>query len=187
MEQIVNHNKPKPFYSNLEGIKAFVLGCDPTGFDKNGNRLEFEFVFDLGKDKRYFAGILANLKHLGLSLDNIYVQNLVTDYQKVETGKNKEWQRIAEGFIPQRKNEFDNIDPTCTMPVFLTSYTLYKVLININQSIYVAKDLYSNKDLVPILPSANRLERPLIPLFRHHDYALDKQEEYKKTNKYHLK
>lgn len=52
---------PKPFCKDSCKIEAFVLGCDPTAYDENGNRLEFEFVFDLGNDERYFAAVLANL------------------------------------------------------------------------------------------------------------------------------
>lgn len=170
---------PKPFCLNPKKIKAFILGCDPTGFDKSRNRLEFQYVFDIGKDKRYFTGILANLKRLGISFDDIYVQNLVTDYQDVETGKNKDWEKIAEGYIHQRKKEFDSIDPTYSIPVFLTSYLLYKLLLKPNEPIYSAKDLYTNQNLVPIIPNSNRLERPLIPLFRHPDYGLLKKVEYK--------
>lgn len=86
---------PKPFCFNKDNVKAFVLGCDPTGSDKNENPLEFGYVFDLGKDKWYFSGILANLCQIGLSLNDIYVQNLITEYLKTESSKNKEWLKIA--------------------------------------------------------------------------------------------
>lgn len=62
---------PKPFCSNVDKVIAFVLGCDPTAFDKNGNRLEFEFVFDLGNDERYFKGVIENLRQVGLFKKNV--------------------------------------------------------------------------------------------------------------------
>jgi len=67
---------PKTFYNDLQTVKAFVLGSDPTAFDKEGNRLEFKFVFDLGNDERYFAGVPAKLKRIELSVEDIYVQFL---------------------------------------------------------------------------------------------------------------
>jgi hypothetical protein len=91
-------------------IRSFVLGCDPTAFDKNKERLEFEYVFDLGKDKRYFKGVIDNLELIGLKVEDIYVQNLVTDYQEKETSKNKAWKQTALGYIASRKAEFDQLD-----------------------------------------------------------------------------
>lgn len=112
---------PKPYCTDLRKIKAFVLGCDPTGFDKKRNRLIFEYVFNIGgKDKRYFAGILSNLKKLELSLNDVYVQNLITDYQDEESSKNKKWLETAKTYIPARKKEFDAIDKEGKIPVFLT-------------------------------------------------------------------
>ena len=169
---------PKPYCSNKSQIKAFVLGCDPTGF-KNGNRLEFEYVFDLRKDKRYFAGILSNLKQIGLSLEDVYVQNLITDYQEKESSKNKEWLKTAKKFIPVRKKEFDDVDPEQKLPVLLTSELLYKALLSNDQPKYSAKKLYENPDLIPIPSKANKLERPLISLYRHKFYLLKKWDLYR--------
>ncbi|MEA3443892.1 MAG: hypothetical protein U9R19_04115 [Bacteroidota bacterium] len=170
---------PKAFYKNTKNIKAFVLGCDPTAKDKNGKRLEFEYVFDLGNDKRYFAGILKNLELIGLSLDDIYVQNLITDYQSEETTLNMQWNRTALENTPDRKKEFDEIDPSGTIPVFLTSEILYKVLLKSNHPKHTAKDLYEKANMVPIPALANELGRYLIPLYRHFKYSLKEKEEYK--------
>jgi hypothetical protein len=175
---------PKPFCSNPNNIKAFVLGCDPTAKDKSSIRKDFQFVFDIGNDNRYFAAILANLNLLGISLEEIYVQNLVTDYQKEETAKNKEWQKKAEKEIPFRRQEFDSFDPSFTIPVFITSAHLYKALINPSEKVYTAKELYTNENLTPIKAEQNKLKRPLIPLFRHFAYNLSKHDEYK--NRIHL-
>lgn len=170
---------PDPFCYNSNDIKAFVLGCDPTAKDKGKeNHKIFDNVFDIGKDRRYFSSILKNLKSLGLSLENIFVQNLVTDYLDDETSKNGVWAKIAEQYIPSRKQEFDEIDPTGLIPVMLTSEYLYKVLINSDQVKYSAKELYENENLVPIRAENNKLGRPLIPLYRHMEYSLNNKIEY---------
>jgi len=171
-------NRPKPFCTDTNKIKAFVLGCDPTAFDKNQNRLEFEFVFDLGNDERYFAGILANLEQVDLSVDDIYVQNLVSEYQDDETSKNEQWQQTARACISERKKEFDRLDPERRMPVFLTSEELYKVLLNPEEKKVKAVQLYNFPEFLPILAESNLLGRPLIPLYRHWNYNLKKWPEY---------
>ncbi|WP_321298920.1 hypothetical protein [Marinifilum fragile] len=176
-------NTPKPFCPTQQNIKAFVLGCDPTAFDKNGNRLEFEYVFDLGNDERYFKGVIENLNQIGLSLDEVYVQNLITDYQEEETSKNKEWFQLAQSYIEDRKQEFNKLDPTGKLPVFLTSEVIYKALLKETEQSIKASELYHNAESVPIVANQNLLERPLIPLYRHWNYNLDKWPQYSR----HLK
>jgi len=168
---------PKPWI--VDQPKAFVLGCDPTAFYKNGAPRKFEYVFNLQKtgDKRYFAGILKNLEALGLGLDCIYVQNLVPDYQSLETAKNKEWPVIAAKEIPLRKQEFDGVDPSGLIPVFLTSERLYKVLMNDGEPLLSAKELYKQENVL-IPASKNKLCRPLIALYRHPKYQYAAQEDY---------
>lgn len=169
---------PKPFCINPQNVKAFVLGCDPTAFDSNGNRLEFEYVFDLGKDQRYFASVLKNLALLGLSLNDIYVQNLISEYQEKETTKNKHWKKAAQSYIQIRKKEFDAINPEKNLPVFLTAHILYELLVNDNLKGYTAEQLYNLEKIIPIQSGNNKLGRPLIPLFRHNKYQLKNWESY---------
>jgi hypothetical protein len=65
---------PNHFCNIRENIKAFVLGCDPTAFNKDHKRLEFQKAFGLeNKNNPYFAGILSNLELFGITLNNIYV------------------------------------------------------------------------------------------------------------------
>jgi hypothetical protein len=170
---------PKPYFSPNNHIKAFVLGCDPTAFDKDKKLLQFEFVFDLNNensDKRYFSGISANLECIGLNLERIYVQNLITDYLDKYTAENKDWKGIAIQYIETRKQEFDTIDPTGTIPVLLTSGLLYEVLLNEDQTKYSPKEIYQLKTAIPISSESNKLGRPLIPLFRHFHYSLANKE-----------
>jgi hypothetical protein len=169
-------NTPKPYFNPKTTIKAFVLGCDPTAFDKDKKLLQFEYVFDLKNDKRYFSGILSNLKRIGLELDFIYVQNLVTDYLDKCTAENKEWKGIALQYIEPRKQEFEMIDPTGKIPVLLTSGLLYDLLLNEDQTKYSPKELYQLKTAIPVPAENNKLNRPLIPLYRHFNYRLSNEE-----------
>lgn len=169
---------PKPFCFNPRKIKAFVLGCDPTNFSDNGKPAQLDFVFGITKDHRYFKDILANLNQLGLHLEDIYVQNLVQEYQDQETSKNKNWKATAKSFIQDREKEFDLIDVSGKKPVFVTSKILYDVLLKPTEKIADAKDLYDLSIAVPISAEANRLGRPLIPLFRHYKYQLKNYPKY---------
>jgi hypothetical protein len=166
---------PKPHIP--KNPRAFVLGCDPTAFDKNGKRLEFETVFDIDKDQRYFAGILANLNGLGLDRDDVYIQNLVTEYLDKETSKNKKgWMQKARESIAGRKAEFDRADPGGKWPVFLTSWLLYDALLNDDLPRKSPAKLYESTEIIS--PSQNKLGRPLIPLFRHYEYGYKKKLDY---------
>ena len=141
--------------------------------------MKFDTVFNLdGKDQRYFAGILANLNEIGIRKDEIYVQNMVTDYQQLESSKNKSWIKIAQYYISQRVSEFDQIDPSRKIPVLLTSELLYKALLNKGEKRIQAKEFYNLKTEIPIPTSANQLHRPLIPFYRHYAYSLSVKNEY---------
>lgn len=181
--------RPKPYCKNPDKVKAFVLGCDPTAFSKEerqkpvGQRkhIDFETVFNIDDDDgddRYFAGILSNLKEIDLSLDDVYVQNLVSDYQDEESSKNKDWIRNAQGYIPGLIEELARIDPSVKTPVLLTSELLYKALLNDGMKKVPARDFYEIKAEIPIPPGLNKLERPLIPFYRHRAYSLGNYKGY---------
>lgn len=175
---------PKPWI--VSNPKAFVLGCDPTAYSSEERKKDytirqhiiFDTVFDLSKGLKYFRKINDNLKALNLSRRYVYVQNLVIDYQKEETSKNKEWVSIAEPYIKERKAEFDRINSGRKVPVFLTSELLLKVLLNNPKDYLKPLQLYSSDNEFYIPAEKNRLGRPLIPLYRHQDYALEKWPEY---------
>lgn len=122
--------------------------------------------------------MLDNLKELGLELENVYVQNLLTEVQNQETSKNKEWFKLAEQAIPERKKEFDKIDPTSIIPVFLTSHHLYRALINPGEKVSKPREIYKAQDII-ISANQNKLCRPLLPLYRHPAYSLKANENYK--------
>ena len=176
-----SHPPPKPWI--VPNPKAFVLGCDPTAFFLNSNGekmpLIFNHVFDIdGPDNRYFSGIRNNLLEMDLHYEtDVYVQNLVVDYQAEETSRNKNWNHEALKNIAPRKLEFDSVDPSGRIPVFLTSERLYKVLMNDNVPLLSAAELYRQENV--IIPAVmNKLGRPLIALYRHPRYQCTNQMPY---------
>jgi hypothetical protein len=179
---------PNP-YPN-EGIdpakkKAVVLGCDPSNFSKkDGVTKELETVFGIvgkGKDGRYFSGIRQNLKQLELSLQDIYVQNLCRNYFDKVTANNDCWMEAAVFWRNSLRKELNDLHIPQYIPVFLTSAYLYQALIRENTKSYSPEELYQNLALIPIPPSENYLERPLIPLYRGgvNHYMLENQPAYK--------
>lgn len=165
---------PKPFYTNKNKLKAFVLGADPT----NPAKLEFEYVFAIHSgDRRYFASIERNLDAIGLRIDDVFVQNLVQEYLKLPTAENVHWEKDAERWLPITKKEFDEIDPSGKLPVLVTAERIMKFL---HPETPKAKDIYSGSVKVPVARNLNKLERPLIPLYRHFNYELSRCPEYQK-------
>ena len=179
MFNVKEYPLPEPHKLN-EKVKAFILGADPSNFSDGGkftNRVSV--VFDIGKDKRYFTGINNNLKEIGLSLDSVYVQNMVRNYMDKETNKNPKWTLFAEKWLPYIKQEFDTIDSLEKVPVFVTAEIILKFLLTDSSNIASPKNYYNGSAEIPIPPSENRLERNLIPLYRHHAYSLKKYVDYK--------
>jgi len=181
--ETVKSMPPLPAAWKVEHPKAFVLGCDPTAFytDADGKRypLVFKHVFDLGgPDLRYFSAIRKNLVELDLDYEtDIYVQNLVVEYQPAETTRNKNWNNEALKSIDQRRKEFDDVDPNHRVPVFLTSERLYKVLMNAGEPLLPAQELYKQESVM-IPADKNKLGRPLIALYRHPKYNYSRQIDY---------
>jgi hypothetical protein len=119
-------NIPSPYPNKSNPLKAFVLGCDPTAFDKDKKQIPLKTVFGIDQDGRYFAGIKANLKLLNIEMEDIYVQNLIPVYRQQESSKDPDWVIAAQSFIPDRVKEFDNIDPPALFLLSLhqSSYTM---------------------------------------------------------------
>ena len=119
---------PEPYRGSGE-IKAIILGADPTRIFKDQPQPQpFNMVFELDNDKSpYFRSIRKNIDMVdGLSLDNIYVQNLCRNYFAEETSKNKAWIEIAKkywsGFLAK---ELDSMFAT-SVPVLITTEFIYK-------------------------------------------------------------
>jgi len=170
--KILPYEYPKPYPSkgfNPTLVKAIVLGCDPSNFSNNGETNQLETVFGIegvGKDGRYFAGILKNLNEVGLTLTDIYVQNLCRNYFYKETKKNDIWYNAAALWRKTLKDELNQLGIPQRVPVFLTAEELYRALVNEKHTLRQCKEFYQTPELIPIKPSENHLERPFIPLFR---------------------
>jgi len=170
--KILPYEYPKPYPSkgfNPTLVKAIVLGCDPSNFSNNGETNQLETVFGIegvGNDGRYFAGILKNLNEVGLTLTDIYVQNLCRNYFYKETKKNDIWFQAAALWRKTLKDELNQLGIPPCVPVFLTAEELYRALVNEKHTVRQCKEFYQTPELIPIKPNENHLERPLIPLFR---------------------
>lgn len=172
---------PSPHCSNPQKVKAIVLGADPSNFSDKGERKILTKAFGIGDgDKRYFQSILTNLNAVGLSLEDIYVDNLIQDYLQSETSNNKEWELTAKINIPLCVERLDIIDKERRIPIFITAEIILKTLIKNVSLLKKPKEYYSNPDIIPIKSNDNELFRPLIPLYRHQDYKLSKHIEYQK-------
>ncbi len=172
---------PLPYFIDIKNVKAIVLGTDPTNFQ---NKLDY--VFDLHKEKSpYFEIILENLEKIGISKEQIYVQNLCKNYFIVETSKNPHWTEIAKLWAPILKKELDSNFPI-EIPVFITAGKLVFALTSEQETTrYKFKKFYD--ELLFIDPDENALGRLIIPLFRHQDYRLAQWEKYKEHIKATLK
>jgi len=162
-------NTPKPFCFDKSNIKAFVLGADPT----NDKEIEFEYVFGINSgDRRYFSGIEKNLNALGLTINDVYVQNLISVYLEKATAKNKDWEKYAKEWLPIAIAEFHKVDPTHKIPVLVTAERIMKFLYPNAPS---AKEIYEGRVEVPF--SENLLGRPMFAFYRHMDYSLIRKHE----------
>ena len=169
---------PEP-YKPIGEIKAFILGADPSNFTDNNQTRKISYVFDIGNDKRYFNSINQNLSEIDLTIENIYVENMVRNYMDKETQANTKWELFADKWLPYIKQEFDKIDADRKLPVFITAEIILKFLSNNPFELGIPRDYYNGFRKIPILPSQNKLERNLIPFYRHSFYSLKKQEFYR--------
>jgi hypothetical protein len=163
---------PIPFYFSKSRIKAIVLGADPTNQSDHGTMVELHYAFGIGQDPRYFQSILDNLNLLELHLEDLYIDNLLSDYQEKETGKNKQFIEKAREHCTEFITKLNKMVPDKKVPVFITSHDIYKALLKDGEKVWQAKDLYELKTEIPVPADSNRLGKPLIPLFRHIEYML---------------
>ena len=153
---------PRAFQPTFETgqIKAIVLGADPTNKAKN---IRFDYVFGLSPEKPespYFDSMRKNLAVIGLSIQDVYVQNLVQNYCTEETSKNKQWAEFAHIWKEHLKKELDDQFEK-SVPVFITAGIILDVL---GKKLMPYKFHYHEANLVE--PSENFLERTLIPMYR---------------------
>jgi len=182
-----NIQKPTKPYCGEKEIRAIVLGTDPTAFDIYKNVKNIEYVFDINGDKRYFAEIRSNLNYLYYednrfhnSIENyLYVQNLCPNYLEHQTSDyyKEAWVSfmIDNGYVEKLKKDIDRFPD---LPIFLTSSILLDVFCS--KDIKKPSYYYGNKKFIE--PEENKLNRLLIPLFRHWKYALYHTENLAYTN-----
>ena len=170
------------FFYNKHNVKAIILGADPGNFSNHGKDVEIKVAFGIGSgDPRYFNPILKNLESIGLSLTDVYIQNLITIDSGFETSSNPDWEKLADANIQTRIAEFKLLDPRNKIPVLVTAERIIRYL-SIGK-LPSAEIMYSEHAYHPILPSRNKLGRPIFPFFRHPKYDLfnDLCIEYKGT------
>jgi len=160
------------FCYNHKRVKAIVLGADPGNFSDHGNSVEIKVAFAIGSgDARYFNSILKNLSSIGLSITDVYVQNLITTNPGFETSTNPDWEKLADQQILERISEFNQLDPKNKIPVLVTAERILKYLAI--QKLPIAETLYSNSIYHPIPPTLNKLKRRIYPFFRNPKYSLN--------------
>ena len=149
---------PKPFYGNIATVKAIVIGPDPSIMLKHN----FKYVYGLETpNNKYFVNHKANLRSVGIDLDNIYVQNLVQNYSNKNNDRNPVWYEMAEIWKPTLKQELDTLFSP-KIPVFFTSVRVLQSLMpeKINKMNVVS--FYQEGKFIAAYK--NYLKRTLIPL-----------------------
>lgn len=176
---------PEAYCENPSNVKAIVLGTDPSYKLKKGREFSaLKYVFELDRYKTethnpYFDSILENLKLVGLNLSSVYVENVCRNYFTKVTYENDIWKDAAELWIPHLKDVLDRRFPDKNIPVLLTTEIIYHALINDPGSARTSRDLYKIDSAVPIRAEHNKLERNLIPFYRHYEHKLRRHTEYK--------
>lgn len=180
----IEYPLPKSFLpDDITQLKAIVLGSDPSNFSKDGKTNKIQKVFDIGGDKRYFNTINQNLFEIGLSIENVFVQNMVRNYMDYETASNTKWELFAIKWLPYIRQELEMVDPQNRLPVLVTAEVILKFLVYDTYVLGKPTDYYTLIKTIPIRPSENRLERNLIPFYRSQFYLLKKQDQYKEKIK----
>jgi hypothetical protein len=158
-------------YKGQDQIKAIVLGADPTHI-VDEKPIEMKVVFDLDdpENSPYWRGINMNLKHIGLTLDNLYVQNVCRNYFTCETTQNKKWEEIARKYwIPYLKQELDNgFDKR--IPILMTTQFILWAALEDNTKRIKAANIY--EEYISIPEEDNLFKRKLYALYRHPSYSL---------------
>lgn len=170
---------PDP-YRGKGKMKAIVLGADPTRI-VDGEPVEMKYVFEIDNEKSpYWSGIEDNLQRIGLTKDNVYIQNVCRNYFKVETSQNEMWVKIAKDYwIPVLKQELDERFDEGIPVLMTTQFILWAILKDPIERIK-AKTIY--KECISIAKEHNLLERQIIALYRHREYSLRSPELKKYVN-----
>ena len=138
-------------------------------------------LFRSGLDLKYspyWNGINNNLKYIeGLTLDNIYVQNVCRNFFKDETSKNKHWVPFSKYWIPLLKDELDKMFDK-SIPILITTEFILNAALNNPAKKIKAAVIYTNCQSIE--KDDNVFEREIIPFYRHFNYNLKNWPEYNK-------
>ncbi len=151
-------------------IKAIVLGADPTNDgipgDKGIKQLAKPFGIGITKYERWFFNSQKiNLAAIGLSTDNVYVQNVCRNYFTCQTNQNKQWYNFAAVWIKYLREELIGI--SSSIPILATCEEVFTFLTGRKKPF---TDIYTLKSTLPFY--SNVLERNVFPLFRSTSYIL---------------
>jgi hypothetical protein len=167
---------PEAYIGNGE-IKAIILGADPTRI-VNDKPQPFKMVFELDNPKSpYFRSVQKNIDLVdGLSMENVYVQNLCRNYFIKETSGNKDWVDIARKYWSSLlAQELDRMFAS-SVPVLMTTEFILKACLK-NGLVPKASHIYTQ--CICIAREDNLLGREMVALFRHHKYSLVKWHDYR--------
>ena len=163
-----NHPIPKPYYEDLEGVKAILLGSNPVAF---GEMASGDYVFNLATFNRshgegsIFGNIYSNLIGVGLELWDIYAQNLCKNYFVNLSVHDDKWEEIASLWADVLKVELDTLFDK-DIPVLITAPWMIKPLCKEAKA-----PRYYYEKIEFINPKDNKLGRNLIPFFRQTEYC----------------
>lgn len=164
------HMIPKPYYEDLDKVKAILLGSNPMAVGENAGA---EYVFDLTDfnknrgDSPIFGNIYKNLNAIGLDLWDIYAQNLCKNYFINLSVHDDKWVEIAKLWAEVIKEELDVLFDE-NIPVLVTAPWILNPLVDDLKEghFYYEKQKFIEAD-------QNKLGRTLIPFFRQADFSLD--------------
>ena len=161
-------------------IKAIVLGADPTHI-VDGKPVQIKVVFDLSNyDKSpYWMGINKNLQYIGLTLENVYVQNVCRNYFTCETSQNEKWVEVARNYmIPFLRQELDELFEK-KIPILMTTQFILWAALEDQTRRMKPGTIY--RKCISIPADDNLFKRNLYALYRHPYYSLKRPgwEKYK--------
>lgn len=160
---------PKPYYENLNNVKAVLLGSNPVAL---GEMAEIDYVFNLGnfntsqRASPIFGNIYNNLDAIGLDLKDIYAQNLCKNYFINLSVHDEKWVEIASYWADVLRTELDILFNK-EVPVLITAPWILKPLCS---KVNYSKYYYEYKKFIQ--PESNKLGRLLIPFFRQYEFSL---------------
>jgi len=118
-------------------------------------------------EKYFFGPQLTNLQSIGLEKDQLYIQNVCRNYFHEQTSGNKQWEEVAELWLPYLRAELKTLPRE--IPVLVTAEKIMKVLVPEPPK---ADTIYRMACMFPFY--SDIIERQVFALYRHPKYLLRK-------------